>query len=283
MTDVSPQVAVVVDSAAALPPELVARHGLSVVPLNLTVGGVNYQDGQLDLDDLLGRLGEGVTTSAPSPGEYARVIEACLERVPSVVVLTVSSEMSTSHQSARLGAQQLAEADVRVVDTGTAAGAEGLIAVAAARAAQRGADADEVEATVEKVAGSVRLVATLDSLDRLVASGRVPGIAGWAGRQLHVNPLFEFRSGEVRRLRPAFSREAALHRIVDACRDAKPKSPATLHAVALHARAEAAAVSILEAVSRGVDDVDSFVGPFSPVMVSHTGPGLAGLAWWWET
>jgi DegV family protein with EDD domain len=283
MTDSRPKVAIVVDRAAALPQELVARYELSVVPLNLTVGSVNHRDGELDLDDLLSRLDEGVTTSAPSPGEYAAAIASCLERAGSVLVITVSSDMSSSYQSARLGALELADADVRVFDSGTAAGAEGLVAVAAARAARRGADADEVAATAEKVAGAVRLVATLDSLDRLVASGRVPGIAGWAGRQLHVNPLFEFRAGEVRRLRPAFSRDAALHRIVDACRDAKPKAPATLHAVALHARAAAAAESILEAVSEGVESVDSFVGPFSPVMVSHTGPGLAGLAWWWET
>ena len=62
----------------------------------------------------------------------------------------------------------------------------------------------------------VRLVATIPSLDHLVRSGRVPGIAGWAGTTLGINPLFEFRGGAVRRLRPALSREAALDRIVAA-------------------------------------------------------------------
>ena len=130
----------------------------------------------------------------------------------------------------------------------------------------------------------MRLVATISSLDHLVRSGRVPGIAGWAGRRLNINPLFEFRGGSVRRLRPALSREAALDRIVQLVRRDAPAGdgPKRLHVAALHTLARDVADDLLARIAATDDLATAFVGEFGPVMVVHTGPGLAGLAWWWE-
>jgi DegV family protein with EDD domain len=172
---------------------------------------------------------------------------------------------------------------VRVVDTATAGGAEALVVLAAAQAARAGASLDDVEARARAVLERVRLVATLSSLDHLVRSGRVPGIAGWAGRRLGINPLFEFRGGSVRRLRPALSRDAALDRIVQLVRrDAPADGRGRLHVAALHALALDVAEVLLAHVTEPGDDATAFIGEFGPVMVVHTGPGLAGLAWWWE-
>lgn len=273
--------AVIVDSAATLPAELVANHGIHVVPLHLTIGSSSYHDGEVGLDELLARLDEGASTSSPSPGEFAAAIEAALGSAEGAVVLTVSSEMSSSFRSAHVAAEQVA-GDVRVIDSGTAAGAEGLVALAAARAAAGSATVDDVERAAKHVAEEVRLVATVDSLDRLVQSGRVRPLAGRAGKALGVNPLFEFRYGQVRALRPAFSRDAALDRAAAACRDSRPNRHARLHAAVMHAQAPEAADRLRSAVAEIDPRARCFVGPFSAAMVIHTGPGLAGLAWWWE-
>ena len=95
-------------------------------------------------------------------------------------------------------------------------------------------------ASLPAIRASVRLVATLSSLDHLVRSGRVPGVAGWAGRRLGINPLFEFRGGKVLRLRPALSQEGALDRIVAMVRRSRPDEAGAeprLHVAALHALA----------------------------------------------
>jgi DegV family protein with EDD domain len=274
-------VAVVTDSAASLPGDLAAARGISVVPLHLVVGGRAVRDGDVTLDELLARLDEGVSTSGPSPGEFTVAVDARVAQgADAVLVLCISSEMSSTFDAARVAAAAI-DAPVRVVDTGTAAGAQGLVALAAAAWAADGLPLDDVEVAAKEVCTRVRLVATLPNLDRLVASGRVPGIAGWAGRRLGVNPLFEFRQGRVRPLRPAFARDAALARIVSAVREER-REGARLHAAALHAHAEQDATRLLAAVTEGVEVAESFVGPFSPVMVSHTGPGLVGIAWWWE-
>jgi DegV family protein with EDD domain len=283
-------VTVVTDSAAALPPDLVARYDVRVVPLVLQVGADRYRDGEIGLDELVRRFDEPISTAAPSPGEFATVI-ADARRTGPVVTLTVAAGMSSTHDSAKLAAKLVTDndprgtesppgPDVAVLDTGTAAGAQGLVVLAAAGAAAEGADQDEVVATAERVAGRVRLAASVADLERLARSGRVPDAARWIGDRLGVRPLFEFRDGRARPLRPAFSAEAALDRIVQRCAAGAGRD-ARLHVTVLHALNPEAVATLAERV-QALDPVSFLVGPFSPVMVAHTGRGLAGLAWWWE-
>lgn len=281
------RVTVVTDSAAALPTAEVEGFGIRVVPLRLTVGEDSYSDGDLPLDQLVSRFDEPVATSAPSPGEFATVV-AEEQRSGPVLVLTVAAGMSSTYDAATLGAKLVGERDggppVEVVDTGTAAGAQALVVLAAARAAAGGADLAATRAVAERVAARVRLVATVADLERLAASGRVPEAARWIGDRLGVRPLFEFRDGRPRALRPAFSPEAARERIVARCAADAPGGDATagrLHVTVLHALDPVAAQDLLDRVAP-LRPASCVVGPFSPVMVAHTGRGLAGLAWWWE-
>ena len=138
-----------------------------------------------------------------------------------------------------------------MVDTGSAAGGQALVvlAAAAAAAAPRARRSTTSWPRATWVAERVRLVATLPSLDHLVRSGRVPGIAGWAGKRLGIHPLFEFRGGDVHRLRPALSGEAAAERIVaHVQRNAPPDG--RLHVAALHALVPASATELLDASRR---------------------------------
>ena len=267
------------DSAAALPAELARQFGVTVVPMWLTVRGEPEPEGSRSLEELVRE--EQVTTSAPTPGEFEAAVKDSLRASDGVVVLTIASSMSATHDAAVVAAHSVG-GPVRVVDTETAGGAEALVVLAAAEAARAGADIDEVEARARAVIDRVRLVATIPTLDHLVRSGRVPGIAGWAGRRLGINPLFEFRGGKVRRLRPALSQEAALDRIVGFVRRSRVEG-ARLHVAALHALAVDTAHELLERVTKDTEPATSFVDEFGPVMVVHVGPGLSGLAWWWES
>jgi len=153
--------------------------------------------------------------------------------------------------------------------------------LAAAEAAARGESLDAVAAVAQRVIERVHLVATVENLDRLIASGRVPGIAALANRWLGLQPLFEFRGGSAHPLRPAFSRDAALDRMLAAWRNSIEPG-ARLHAAALHAEAEEDATRLLKQVVTERTAATAFVAPFNSVMVVHTGLGLVGLAWWWE-
>jgi fatty acid-binding protein DegV len=125
----------------------------------------------------------------------------------------------------------------------------------------------------------VRLVAAVEDLHRLVEGGRVPGIAGWAGRVLGVTPLFEFREGSVHRLAPAHGRERAVSTLI---RRLSAHRSGLLHAAVLHANDPDGAADLVERVRKVGDPATLFVGEFSPVMVAHTGP-LLGVAWRYES
>lgn len=248
--------------------------------MGLTLGESSVHDGDLDLEEVVARLDEGLSTSGPSPGEFAEAIAAA-DTGDGVVVLTLSERMSSTYGSAQLAAKLEEDRTVRVVDTGTAAGAEGLVVLAAAVRAAAGAPIDDVVAAADVAADQVRLVATLPTLDQLARGGRVPGAAAWAGHRLDLNPLFEFKGGHVRPLRPVRGQRAAQDRIVSLFSH-RLHHQADLHVAALHALDPAGAEHVLDLVRAHVEPATAFVGSFSPVMVAHTGPGLVGLAWWWE-
>jgi DegV family protein with EDD domain len=263
-------VAVVTDSAAALPSELARERSIAVVPMWLTFDGTAVHEGDMSLDEVLTR--SDVKTSGPSPGEFAAVIDEKL-------ALSIAAEMSSTHEAAVIGARACGD-NVRVVDTRTAAGAEALVVLAAADAAARGESIDAVVAAAEQAIPEMRLVATLPSLEHLVRGGRVPNIAGWAGHVLGIAPLFEFRNGHARPLRPALGTEVAYDRILSRWR--RDRVPgAELHVAALHANAPTDAQRLLDRVREQAEPTMSFIGEFGTVMVAHTGPGLVGLAWRW--
>jgi DegV family protein with EDD domain len=274
------RIAVIVDSAAAMPSAVAAEYDVTVVPLSITVHGTTYADGELTDDDLLTRLDEGVTTSAPAPGDFLAAIDQALNEADGAVVVTVAQSLSASYGSARIACDSYRDR-VRLVDSETAAGSEVLVALAAAETARAGGSLDEVEQAAQSAVPEVRLVGTLDSLEHLVRSGRVPGLAGAAGRMLGVNPLFELRRGKVRPLRPAFSREAAFDRLIEMWSGSRGDATRG-SVVALHAMAPDAAKKLRERVLEHANPEPLLLSAFGAAMIAHAGPGVAGLAWRWH-
>jgi len=276
-------VAIVVDSAAAIPDDLSAELGIGIVPMHVVVDGHETLDSELSTDALLAALQSGpLSTSGPNPIEFvAAITRARGDGRDEVIVLTLSSEMSSTYNAAVTAAAS--HGKTRVIDTRTAAGGEGLVAVAAARAARTTNSAEAVETITRTVIDRVRVIAVVDDLGYLARSGRVPGIAQRAASALRVRPLFEFRNGNAHALTPAHGDRAAMRRIIARCLDDRPSDGATLHAAVMQAQESEQSHALLHALLEAEPRTDWFFGSFGPVMLAHVGPGLWGLAWWWET
>ncbi len=166
-------VRVVTDSNTMIPAALAEAVGLIVVPLTVTIGGDELvEDGALDVAAAYRRLraGEPATTSAPAPGLFATAYAECGDAP--IVSVHIGAAYSGTINAAQLGATVVG-ADVRVVDTGTASFLAGCCALAAAEAAQTGADVDAVVAAAERVAAGVASVFTIAELDRAASGGRL--------------------------------------------------------------------------------------------------------------
>jgi DegV family protein with EDD domain len=248
------------------------------VPIWLDLDGRSVRDGEAATAEVLAAA--RVMTSGPSPGEFAAGLLTALEQADAALVLTVAAGLSSTHGAAVLGATSFGDR-VRVLDTGSAAGGEALVVLAAAAAGRDGATLDDVAGRAAAVAGRVRMVGALANSAHLARGGRVPGLAARAGDRLGVRPLFELHAGKVRGLRPARG-DGDLTRIERLCLDDRPGAGARLHAVIMHADARERADALDRRLRAVAPDADSLVTLFGPAMVAHTGPGVLGLAWWWD-
>ena len=272
-----PNVTVITDSVATLPPQLAQQMGVVVVPERLTLGETSYRDGDLSLEEVVSRIDEGFTTSGPSPGDFLGALEAGGGKAGALII-TVSRELASSTFESAHTAARLHPLPVEVLDSGTAAGAQGLDVAAAAAVAARGEPLHAVVDEARHVADRVRLIARLDDLSWLARGGHVPYLAARAGDMVGVRPLVEVRTG-----RPALSVETASERLLAIWRSSKPLEQAKLHIAGLHALGSEEAVRLLEVVRSEVVPKTEFIGYFGTVMVVHSGPSLTGIAWWWDT
>jgi DegV family protein with EDD domain len=271
-------VRVVTDSAAALDAVTIATWDILVVPTQVVVGEQHYLEGELEISEVLERFDEGVTTSGPAPGGFSAALAAAGDEA---LILTVAEGLSSSHQAAMVAVQGSGQR-ARLVDTGSAAGGQALVVLEAAKTAREGGSLDEVEAAARRVAERVRFYAAFETLEYLIRGGRIDGVIGGFAERLGVRPLLEIEAGgNLRRLRPSLSRRAALDRIIRLWRKTQIEG-ALLHMAAAHVLALDDAEALLDRVRSEVEPTTALISAFGPVMAVHTGPGLVGLAWWWE-
>jgi hypothetical protein len=162
------RLAVVTDSSACLPPDLLQAHGVITVPLAFQFDGQQYLDGRLPPAEFYRRL-EGSrkppSTAAPAPGEFAAAFHQAHEAgATAVLCLTLSAEYSGTHTAALRAADiartEIPGLEVAVLDTGGLAMTHGFAVLEAARAAQAGATLAEAAAIAKAVAARARMIAS---------------------------------------------------------------------------------------------------------------------------
>ena len=166
------------DSGAQLPPELIARYGIAVVPLTVTVDGIEHKEG-VDLDAegfwdrFARRTAPSVQTAAPPPGRFLEAWgELAARGATEIVSIHTGSEVSSTLDAARIAAE-MAPVPVHLVDSHTASFAVGCCAWEAAEAAEQGAAAEEAVKVAEAVAATVGNIFVVGALDLVRAGGRL--------------------------------------------------------------------------------------------------------------
>lgn len=278
------KVAVVTDSVAMLPEQLAKDLGIRVVPIVLNLGERSYRDG-IDLTtsefyQLLRTSEELPTTSAPSAGEFVRVLEEALSDAEAVVAIHVSSELTSVLRIAQLAARSITDKPVRVVDSQSATMAEGFVALAAARTAQAGADLDEVVAAAEEVRSKVRFFAFFETLEYLRRGGRVGAAAALMGNAIQLKPIVHIVDGKVTPLARPRTRRKATQAMIDIMAAEVGNRP--VHAAVLHADSLEDAQNLRTRLEDQFNCLEMHVTEMTPVMGTHTGPGLLGLAYYVE-
>ena len=191
-------VRIVIDSTADLTPAV--REKCTVVPLTVLFGDEQFADGvTLTAEGFYKKLAEGKThptTSQPNPTLFAQAYEEAIGAGQDVVVLTISSKISGTYQSACIAAMDYPDR-VHVVDTRNAAIGAGVLVMYALELADKGLPAAEIAARLTEARERVRLIAVVDTLEYLKRGGRVSPTVAFAGELLSIKPVIAVEDGEV--------------------------------------------------------------------------------------
>jgi DegV family protein with EDD domain len=273
------RVAIVTDSTAYLPADLVVSRHVIVVPVQVVVGGQPYDEGTeispAEVADAL-RSWSVVTTSRPSPDRFAQAYDAAAAAGATAVVSAhLSGDMSGTFDSAVLAARA-APIPVVVVDTRRVAMAMGFAVLEGARAAETGLDVEAVAQVIRDRAAASSALFYVDTLDYLRRGGRIGAATALVGQALAVKPILELVDGRVaplEKVRTTAKALARLEELVVERADGRPCDIAVHHLDAA-ARAEALAGHL---VSRLVDS-RVLVGEVGAVVGAHVGPGMVAVA-----
>ena len=191
-------VRVITDSASDILPG--EHEGLVVLPLSVTFGAKTYEDG-VDLSherfyELLVEEDELPKTGQVNPFAFSQSLDAAYEAGDEVVIITLSSKLSGTNQSAVTAAAE-AKGVVRVVDSLNVCVGERVLVEYALRLAAKGAGAVEIAEELVRVRDRVCVVGLLDTLEYLRRGGRISAAAGAVGELLSIKPVISIEDGEV--------------------------------------------------------------------------------------
>lgn len=283
------RVAVVTDTTACIPQDMVREHGIELVPIELIFGDKVYRDGiditPAEFYTMLRQTDKLPTTSGSVPLPYLEAYRRASRRADSITCITESSKFSGMFNSARLAMkmakEELPGLAIELIECTTAAAGQGLVALVAARQAALGKSLAEVVAFVRQLMHRVYLFASLDSLKYLVKSGRVPQAAALVNSILNIKPVFSVNGGEAHTLALPRSTDSAIKRILKLMKDRIGKGQ-TIHAAVMHADVLEQAELLSRQIAARFNCAEIFITQFTPVMGVHTGPGVIGVAFYCE-
>ncbi len=272
-------VEIVTDTCHYLPREVVAQEGIHEVSLYVHwPEGAQREIEITDYDAYYKRLAESAdlpTTSQPSIGDFLAVYEPLLDAGQDVVSIHLAGGMSGTVRSAEQAREQLGDraGRVHVVDSATACGGEGLVALAAAAAARSGADGATVAAHARQARSQLKMWFAIDTLEYLRRGGRIAGAQAWLGAALRIKPILTVES-EITPVERVRTSRRAFERMVDLLRSRSEDGADAWMVQHIQAPKEAKALA-----ARGTEIFGApprVISEIGPVIGTHVGPGLLG-------
>jgi DegV family protein with EDD domain len=274
------KIAIITDSSAFLPPTVIQRYGIEVVPLTIFFGKEAFLDGiEIEPPEFYRRLQEGPhhpTTTQPNPEDFLVVYEKLAATHDGIVVLLISSELSGTVSSACIAADQFDRVPVRVIDSRSTSMGLGLAVLAAARAASDGKTLDEVEQAARTVCDNIKVLFVVDTLEFLHKGGRIGGASRFLGTALCLKPLLHLNEGRVDALEKIRTKRKAVDRMLELAGEYANGNPVRVSVI--HAGVSDEAEALKTTIENRFQCLEIYVTDLSPVIATHTGPGALGLA-----
>jgi DegV family protein with EDD domain len=272
----------VTDSTAYLPEDRVQALDIRVVPLCVHFGQEACLEG-IDItgEEFYARLKaepELPTTSQPSAGEFLEVFKELHEAGHEIVCLTISSAISGTWNSAMAAKDMLPEAAISVVDSLYTTVALQLMVEAAAEAIAAGATRTEIAQQLEEIRGKMLLLFVVDTLEFLAKGGRIGNARALLGTVLRVKPILTLQDGAIEPLEQVRTKKKAVARMESLIEEHLGDAASQAKLGITHALVPEEAQALKVEMMQRLGCREPLVHELGPVIGTHTGPGLLGIA-----
>ncbi len=272
--------AILTDSSAYLPPDLIEEYSIHIIPLTILWGTETIRDGvELTPDQFLQRLENDPihpTTTQPNPEDFQTIYEELAADHDAIVAPLISSKLSGTVNSAQVALETFSAVPVRVIDTQSTSMGLGFAVLAAAKAAAQGADLDKIEQAAHTAAEDTRIIFVVDTLDYLHKGGRIGGAKKLMGSILSIKPVLHINEGGVDALESVRTKSKAVDRMLELVTQHADGCPARVAVV--HAGSTEEAEEVKQQLEERIACDELFITDLSPAISIHTGPGTIGVA-----
>ncbi len=272
------QVKIVTDSSADLPPGVAEALGITVLPINIHFGNKVYREG-VDIDareffDLVSRDGVHPSTSPPPTSLFETTYTELLKQTDQVISIHTSSKLSGVFSRAqRAASPHLGRAHIHVIDSQLVSVGLGMLVTAAAQAAERGADVDQVVRLVRGMIPRIYIAFFADTLDYLERGGRIRKAQAILGSMLNIKPLLILEDGDIVALEKVRARAKAVEKLVEFIVEFTHIE----RMVILHSNTPEDVNMLIEQIHLAIPNLEIRVDLYGPSLGTHLGPGALGV------
>lgn len=275
------KVSIVTDSTAYLPPEIIEKYQIQIIPLSVIWDDQSYQDGvDITTSQFYNRLERSTSlpsTSQPPAKAFKDCFAALLDSGHDVLAILISSGISGTVNSALQAQAELDRSRIEVIDSQTATMATGLQVIAAARSAAEGASLQEAARVARKAQQHTDLVFVVDTLEYLHKGGRIGGAKRFLGSMLNIKPILEFREGKIDAVDQVRTQKRALERMAELVRE-KAAGEQPLRIAVIHSNVPEQARILKDEIAAAFSPEEIYISELSPVIGTHVGPGTLAIA-----
>lgn len=277
------KVAIVTDSTAYLPEDLVSAYNITVVPLVVIWGDETLHDnvdiGPAEFYDRLSTAKVMPSTSQPTIKAFADVFQKLHSEGYEILTMVISAALSGTLDSAIQAKAMVPDATIELIDSELTSIPLAFMALSAARAAKRGASLAECIQIAEAVRDHSEVFFAVDTLEFLHRGGRIGGATRFLGTALNLKPILYLEEGKIEALERVRTSKKAHQRLIDLV-DERLNGQTPINMVGVvSAAAEDSANMLLGEVKSKFSPNEVMMANLSPVIGTHTGPGTVGIAY----
>jgi DegV family protein with EDD domain len=277
------KIGILTDTTHCLPPEIIARYNIKVIPMGVVLDNKPYRD-QVDITpsefwEKYKKLKNLPTTFAPNPEEFERAFAEMTHNFDQIICILVSKILSGTHNAAQSAKKNFNEKHPRIpieiIDSKCAAGALGFLVLEGARAIERGVDFAETINLINNMLPKVTYLTALETMKYLIRGGRAPRLAV-IGDLLGVRPIItnNKQTGEVSSIGRGQGKKNTMEKLVDMVSDyIDPAKP--VHMIVHYTTNIGDGEKLMEMVKARYNCEELYFTPYTPVMAVHTGPVLS--------